>query len=378
MKEEISELIEKAEALRQNTEYKDALKLFRKAAFLSKRDDYFDGFIGATIAIGDIYRMVGDFDSAIENYEEALDACEALGDELAAADSMAGIGLSLRALGRWREAIRVVKKAKKVYETENDRKGIAFSVWAEAGAWRVAGNIRKAIENFMNSKNIFSSIKFRPGIAYALCGLGGTHRISGKYPESLKYYRQANKMFDSIGDKFGMAYSHCGIGNAYRMLCNYKNAMEHLDKAVNLYETMGDIVSYSYTLWSLASVYKVKEDFANVRLYLKKASKNFKKTKDPRGIIYCNMTLGETEFMEGKHSHAKRRFLSALSIAEKHNFRLEKCHCQMLLWGMRNQGSENRRRKSQQDIGKNVFRKPSCYKKIGVDLDFSTIPFDIP
>jgi tetratricopeptide (TPR) repeat protein len=369
MEDRIYRLIKEAEALREKSKYTDSLKVFKKASSISKRHDILDGILDSTIAMADIYRMIGKFDNAIKNYEEALEACEALGNKLTAADCMVGIGLSLKAMGIWRDAIRFISSARGIYEKEKDTRGKAFSLWAEASALRVAGDIPKAIKKFKKSKDIFTRVKDKSGIAYALCGLGGTHRISGKFKESLNYYKQASETFKMLKDKFGTAYSHCGIGNAFRMLGNYSDALKHFKKAIALYEDIGDMVSYSYTLWSLATVHKMEMDFDNARLYIKKALKNFKNTKDSRGIIYCNLSLGEIDFIEGNKHIAEDRFLSAMDIAAKHNFKLEKCHSEALLNYIKGQGLR---------VKGQTVKFISCYKKIGVNLDFSGIPFNMP
>ncbi len=370
MKDRIFGLIKEAEDLRGEARYVESLKLFKKALSLSKRHSDLDGILDATLAIADIYRMTGDFDSAIKNYEEALEACEALGNKLSAADCMVGMGLSLRAMGMWKESVKFISAAQKTYGKESDRKGAAFSLWAEAGALRVAGDIGKAIEKFKSSKTVFSSINDKPGIAYALCGLGGAHRIAGKYKDSLKYYTRANKMFAGLKDTFGAAYSHCGIGNAHRMANNYREAMRHFKKAGHLYGRIGDIVSYSYTLWSIANVCKMEGDFAGARASIGTALKNFKKTKDPRGIIYCDMTLGELEFMEGKRARAEKKLLSAFGSASDHGFKLEQCHARALLMLVNGPYAAGRLTGS--------AGLASCYKKTGVNLKVASIPFNMP
>lgn len=362
MEDTIYGLIKEAETLRERSKYQLSLKVFKKALSVSKKHRVLDGILDSTIAMADIYRMTGDFDRAVRNYEEALEACEALGNSLTAADCMVGIGLSLRAMGMWKRAVKFISGARGIYKKANDTRGIAFSLWAEAGALRVAGNIPKAIKKFSESRDVFTTAKDRTGLAYALCGLGGTHRISGKFVESLDYYKRANKDFRTLRDKFGTAYSHCGIGNAFRMLGNYKDALKHFHMATVLYKEIGDIVSYSYTLWSLANVYKMKMDFGNARIYTEEALKNFQRTKDPRGIIYCDLTIGEIEAMKGRSSLAEKRIVSALNSAERHNFRLEKCHALVLLGHIKGKTSSI----------------ASCYKKIGVDPQFSGIPFNMP
>jgi tetratricopeptide (TPR) repeat protein len=365
MEDKIIALIKNAEVLRDKTQYMEALRVFKSALSISRKKGDVSGILDATLGIADISRMTGNFDAAINNYEEALEACEALGRTLTAADCMVGMGLSLRAIGMWKEALRFVSAAKKTYRKEKDKRGAAFSLWAEAGVQRVAGNIGKAITLFKEANGLFASVRFDPGIAYSLCGLGGAHRIAGKYEESLSYYRKANQMFGRLKDKFGTAYSHCGIGNACRMQKRFGgDAMRHFRKAAQIYEEIGDIVSYSYTLWSIATVYKMKKDFHQAETYTNAAMRNFKKTKDPRGLIYCNMLLGEMDFMRGKNASAVKRLRGALLEAKNYGFSLEQCHANTLLAFLAGASSET--------------VPLSCYKRIGVVIHTASIPFNMP
>ncbi len=169
MQDRIVEIIKKAEEFRQKSKYREALHFFKKALSVSKKKSNLNGVLDSTIAIADICRITGNFHYAISNYNEALEICDALCDELSAADSMVGLGLSFRALGMWKEAVKFSLKARRIYEMKKDKRGIAFAVWAEAGALRVGGSVLMAIEKFKESKDIFSSVKYTPGVAYALC-----------------------------------------------------------------------------------------------------------------------------------------------------------------------------------------------------------------
>jgi tetratricopeptide (TPR) repeat protein len=363
MKDRIYALIKDGESLREKSRYADALKVYKKALALSKKHSDLDGILDCTLAVADISRMLGDFDSAVENYEEALEACEALGNRLTAADCMVGIGLSLRAMCMWKKAVKFITGAKKIYEKEKDKKGVAFSLWAEAGAWRVAGSIEKAIEKFNESKKIFSALDDISGIGYDLCGLGGAHRIAGKYDESLAYYMEANAVFRKLKDTFGTAYSHCGIGNAYRMKGNYAKASDNFEKAEKLYALIGDIVSYSYTIWSVANLHIMKGDAAAAVSCAKKASANFRKTKDPRGLIYCDMIFAEASFMKGKNANAIKILSAAAQRCEAYGFKLEKCHCETLIALISSEGK---------------CKTYSCYRRLGVNLKPDSAPFNIP
>jgi len=363
----IYSLVAKAEGLRRISDYKGALAVFKKATSLARRNNDPEGLLDSTLGSADVCRIMGRFDVAIEYYTEALEMCEGLCHDLTAADAMVGLGLSYRAIGMWRKAMRLISQAKKTYIAAGDRKGLAFALWAEAGALRVAGKIPEAIETFFEAKDIFISTKYRSGLAYTLAGLGGAHRITGKYRDSLGYYVKANEMFTKLRDTFGVAYTHCGIGNAHRMNGEYGMAMTHFKRAAKLYAAIGDIVSYSYTLWSLATLCKMKEDYSGAKKHLSEARKNFRKTRDPRGLIYCDLADAEILWMKGRRQAAGKLMSLALSNAVSHKFGVEACHARLLLANLPLEYSKG-----------SAARSVSCHKKIGLYCNLDTMPFNIP
>jgi hypothetical protein len=147
----------------------------------------------------------------------------------------------------------------------------------------------------------------------------------------------------------------------------YGKALSNFKKAAKLYDVIGDIVSYSYTIWSLATLCKMRGDLAGAGIHIAEARRNFRKTKDPRGIIYCDLAEGEAAWMTGNRQAAEKLLKTALVSAATHKFRLEECHARLLL---ANIGQDYRKGAA--------ARVTPCYRKIGVDLYFETMPFNIP
>ncbi len=141
MDNKIYEIIEEAESCRQKSKYREALVLFKRARALAQKRKDPGGLLDATMAVADVCRIMGDFDSSVEFYTEALEICEGLCNDLTAADAMVGLGLSFRAVGMWQKAVKLITRARKIYIGADDKKGMAFALWAEAGSLRVAGKI---------------------------------------------------------------------------------------------------------------------------------------------------------------------------------------------------------------------------------------------
>ena len=363
--QETNNIISRAEELRDKAFYPQSLRLFNQALKSLTKTRDFEGIYHCLLASGDLYRMIGNFDLAAENYTDAIEVALSLKSSVKVADAKVGLGLSFRAQGKWREAIKLIGESKRIYKNKNDIHGIAFTLWAEAGALRIKGDIMGALKAFRESHKVFKSMKDLQGIGYCLCGIGGASRMAGRFRDSLKYYNAANKLFSSAEDRFGKAYSYCGIGNAYRMLGDYKNAFTYFAKATALYKKIGDKVSYAYTLWGLGTAYKMTGVHKKARDYFKEAMRFFRKTKDPRGIIYCELGFSEISLLEGKKAAAKKYSSAALLGSKKNGFALEECHTETLISFLNEPSSSGN-------------KKSTCYDRLGLKLGFQTLPLNIP
>jgi tetratricopeptide (TPR) repeat protein len=364
-----------AEELREKSQYRQSLNLFKKGlAEYAKTHDR-EGTYQCLLALGGLYRMVGNFDLASENYTEAIDLARKAKSRIEVADAKTGLGLSLRAQGKWKKAIKLIGESQKIYEREYDSHGIAFTLWAKAGALRIKGDIIEAIKTFKESYEVFKSMKDSPGTGYCLCGIGGASRIAGRFSDSLKFYTAANRLFSSIKDTFGRAYSYCGIGNAYRMLGDYGNAFAYFSRAARLYKKMGDKVSYAYTLWGLGTAYKMTGDYKKARNSFTNAKHFFKRTKDPRGLIYCDLGFGEVALIEGKNSIAKKYLLKALEGSKDYGFAVEECYARTA-YSFTN--STRHHRSKEEKGGSPGKHDNTCYERLGLRLGFQALPLNIP
>jgi tetratricopeptide (TPR) repeat protein len=378
---EIDRLIEHAEKLKEESLYFQSLRLFKKAFQKYKKISHVDGMLHCMISLGDIYRMIGQFDLAIESYSGVIDLAKKYKKKIWVLDAKIGLGLSLRAKGKWKESLKLIRESKNSYIRHGDKEGIAFSLWAEAGALRIKGDVKGAIRTFKRSFHIFKMLKNRQGMGYCLCGIGGSSRIAGLFRDSYKYYTAANKLFSKIKDIFGLAYSYCGIGNAFRMLNDYKKAILYFSKATRLYKKIGDIVSYSYTLWGLGSTYKMMGNYKKAYDNFRKALVLFKKTDDQRGIIYCKLGIGELNLLQNKKKNAVSLVRDAFHESIKNGYAVEKCHAGLILSYLYENISftkvvQIKEKKKLVPFSEKIDKR--CYRKLGLKLKFQGLPFNMP
>ncbi|MEK7742014.1 MAG: hypothetical protein AAB273_00025, partial [Nitrospirota bacterium] len=115
--------------------------------------------------------------------------------------------------------------------------------------------------------------------------------------------------------------------------------------------------------WSLGKTYTMLGKLDKAMDYFKQSRGFFRKTKDPRGIIYCKLGIGEIEFLRGRISSALVNLNAAFRDSLSDGFSVENCHADALLsFVNKNNGKSGNR----------------CYNKLGLKLKFQSIPFNIP
>jgi len=164
------------------------------------------------------------------------------------------------------------------------------------------------------------------------------------------------------------------------MLGDYKNAFSSFANASRLYRIIGDKVSYAYTLWGIGTAYKMTGFYQRARNHMMKAMQFFRETKDPRGILYCLLGLGEIAFLTGDATRAKKHLASARKALATLRFGVEECHAQTLN-KIINRESSVICSHTEQGIGgrrKKGLLQESCYRRLGLNLRFHSLPLNIP
>ncbi|MCJ7484423.1 MAG: hypothetical protein MUO31_15855, partial [Thermodesulfovibrionales bacterium] len=102
--------------------------------------------------------------------------------------------------------------------------------------------------------------------------------------------------------------------------------------------------------------------------------------KDPRGIIYCRLGLGEIAFLTGDRTRAEKYLVSARKALAKHHFAVEDCHAKTL-HSIMNRQRATMLSFAQREIGESTregIPRESCYQRLGLNLRFHSLPLNIP
>ena len=90
-----------------------------------------------------------------------------------------------------------------------------------------------------------------------------------------------------------------------RMQGDFKGSLGYFKKARTNYKKIGDKVSYAYTLWGEGSAFLMLGRSEDALKDFKEAKALFRQTKDKRGLVYCQLTIGQIEFARNEAKGVK-------------------------------------------------------------------------
>jgi two-component system, sensor histidine kinase PdtaS len=184
--------------------------------------------------IGFIFQKTTQYDSAIINYQKAIDKFIIAKSTQNAAQAMVNVGIIYKNIGLYKDAVEVTVQAVQIIEKENDSSSLA-------SAYNNIGIALKELKNFSEAEfylkralKIRSAQKDTEAEAGVLNNLGNVYRNWGKYDEALVYYNRSLGLKEQLGNKVHLATTLDNIGEVYINTKNSKLAEPFLKRALQL------------------------------------------------------------------------------------------------------------------------------------------------
>lgn len=215
-------------------------------------------FLAQSLKIrGVIYYMISNSDKAIENYTEALEVTQQLGDLQFEASIVNNIGLAYWMKGDYTKALSYFSRSLKIcVEIGPEAKSIEAATLANiAIIYFEQSDKDKGLEYYSKSLKIYEEIDNQQGLATALANLADTYRQYEDYDKSTEYSERSLRIYEELEDKYGIATALMGIGRAYRGQHKYEDAIRTFQRSLEIREEISDLQGVCSTLGSLSSVY---------------------------------------------------------------------------------------------------------------------------
>lgn len=196
---------------------------------------------------GAAYKNLGQYDEAIEYYQQNLQIQEQLGNLYSMAQSKANIANVYfafeldydKVLEYYNESLEDLNKHLIHNPDDQQGKQLLAGIYLNIGiACKEIENDDMAIENFQRALDMFTELDNKAGIANALNSIGLVYLAAGSYQEALDASMNALEVYREIGQRKEEAGALKNIGHIYYKWKRYSEALSYMNQSLKLSREM--------------------------------------------------------------------------------------------------------------------------------------------
>ncbi len=272
--------------------------------------------IAARLKLGQVLELVGKWDDANDQYQQALAKAGAIADEQARAQCQMAIGELLRKRGSYAEAAPWLTQARAAFEALDDEVGMGQVLHLSGTLAAQQGDSAQARALYEQSLIIRQRLNDKPRIAALLSNLGILARHTGNVAQARALYEESLRLRREVGDKLMVAVSLNNLGNLVLDAGEFDRARTLLEEAVTLRREVGDRWATANSLNNLGNVVRTQGDYDQARaLYHESLSVNHE-LGDKWALAYLLEDIGGLAAVQGQNERALRLHGAAAALRE--------------------------------------------------------------
>ena len=260
------------------------------------------------------YRGIDELNSRIKIFEYLLGDVKSDRDK---ADMLLKIGMFYYIKGEYDAALDIYNQSLEIVKSLGDQLRIAYALHNIAMIYRERGEDDIAMDMYNQSLEIEKLFGDRRGIASTLHEIATIHYLKDEHDIALDMYNQSLEIEKSLGDQRGTSYTLNNIATIYQRKGEYDTALDLYNQSLEIVKSLGDQLRIAYTLHNIAAInmdrgeYDVALDVYNQSLEITKS------LGDQRGIVLTTVQIGRLFLATGRYKEALQNFMTAAEIFEK-------------------------------------------------------------
>ena len=270
---------------------------------------YFLNFLGM------INQITGNYENALQNYEDAFQIDESLKDIAGKATDLNNIGTIYLTLGKYEEALQNYHQALEIVERHGDLSSKVTCKNNIGRVYEIRNEFDLALKNYLEAVKSTEKVGDLNRKAALLNNIGTIHKARDEYNKSLEYYNEALGISDLLGDLYGKIILLNNIGRVYDEYKDYEKALEKYNESVQIAEQLGDLSKKAGCFNNIGSVYLAQEKVDMALEKYQEALNIENRLGDPlMKIIYLN-NIGMIHNNRANYNLAREKYAEALIIA---------------------------------------------------------------
>lgn len=182
----------------------------------------------------------GDYDEAVEWFDQAIDNRRILNDERGLSDSFAAKGYAHYLRGEYDRAVRAFDDAMKLDQELNLTTRVSAGYRKMAMVFELKKDMRAAEQLYLKSLQMEEDEGNAAGKARVYHHLGRMKEEQKDFEQAMEYYSQSLALKEEAGDAGGIATSRHQLGNLCLLRGEFDDAITHYEEAIRLERETGD------------------------------------------------------------------------------------------------------------------------------------------
>lgn len=281
--------------------------------------------------IGIVFSDQGNFDNALEKFNEALQILEELRTMFTSpfrkeidgkiAKLLNNIGIVYSRQGVFGIAKEYYLNALELYNELEDSISVAVAYSSLGIVEARQANLGEALNFFQQALDIYTLKVHQEGMAQSYNNIGGIHYQLENWDEALSLYVKAHEVFDQMGYLHRVAATSGNIGMVYQQKENYNLAREYLLQSLEIRQELNDLSGIVESYNNLGSLYESLDDYPTASQYYSQSYEIASEIGDQRVVSMSLLNIGRGYYHSGQINRAIEKVSEGLEIANEHNLK---------------------------------------------------------
>jgi tetratricopeptide (TPR) repeat protein len=225
---------------REQSNFPEAKKCFRKALALFRQLEHPKGEAEAMGGLGNICQQLGDHPEAIEHFQQAIALSRQSGDHGYERILVGNLGIVYQHLGDYPRAIEHFQQALAFARIVGDQRSEGNKLGSLALVYQHLGDYPKAIEHFQQALAFTRIVGDQRSEGNQLGNLGLLYQNLGDIPKAMEHYKLALHIARARDDKRAESGNLGNLGLVYQDLGDIPTAIEKTLQALSIARKIGD------------------------------------------------------------------------------------------------------------------------------------------
>lgn len=245
-----------------------ALAIYRDAAERWRNAGEHKIFAATLDSIARIHKDRGDFDLAVDAWQQALSVAKFIQDTDTVLRTLGNLGMAYSAWGRYTEALDYYQQSLELAATLKHEPSVARLHNNIGAVHRARGKLDKALEHYEKALAIDRRLADEAAIATRMANIATIHMDRGEYERAREFYEKSLSTARKSGNEDKIAIRLNNLGSVKLSLGDYQGALQHYQEALKLHTKLGQRHQVATVLSNMGSAFWYLERYQEAESHL--------------------------------------------------------------------------------------------------------------